>query len=594
VTDTGDWFDCPKHQVHAVLVPYLQHLADTQRETRLLWDEIFLGMFLDAENVSILPSRGLADQLPSQATSGVPLNVVQPAVMTLESRIAVARPRPFYLGVDADPDLARMAKKMQRWTDGAYDEVQAYAMGQELILSAAIFGTVGCKAIVRNGRPAVEKVMRAEILVDESLGQGMNPRERGEVREVSKGALLKQFPKHKAAIQALGVLTTSWGNQTSYTDLVRVFEWTRLPENGKPGRRVIVIPGATLVDVEHTRPYFDVFVLRFANHPTSFFGIGIPDILKSIQASINRKVRSVEANLRLHSNPIMLLPEQGNIVPAQIRSVPGTILRVRKGLEPQLQTHVIMPPEVYRWIWDLVQQAARRVGISEMSQGAVKPAGIDSGKGIESLSELQADRLSTVSQRYEQAIAIDMSTRILDACEDAFKVDPDFSVVAKDRGRAEKLFWRDVRSVRESLSVQVMASNFIGRTPAAAFTDIERALKLGIIEDPADAAELMQFPDIQRLLGDRSAAKEQLEKQVEAILEQGEDGYVDPNPYGGVAGLQLGLRVYNAAYNRAQLDSVPEDRLGLLQKYMDETLDLIKSLQPVAPAQPNQEPGAQQ
>lgn len=581
--DVAEWVKLPRNQVHDVLVPYLRHLVDTHRQTRLTWLEIFLGMYLDMEGVSILPSRGVNDSTPFNGSPGVPLNVVQPCVETAESRITQARPRAFFKGVDADPKLRRRARNQQKFIDGTFDRMHAYDNGGQILKDAAIFGTAAGKIVLINGKPQIERLLAAELLVDESLGAGMKPREMGEVREVSRAALMRAYPKYKNEIMRLPGIDSAM--PAAYYDLVQVFEWTRLPEEGAPGRRVIVIPGATLADEKHERDYFDIFVLRWANHPTSFFGIGIPQMLMAIQTSINKQVRCVEQNLHLHANPRMLLPEQGNIVPAHMRSVPGTVLRVTKGLEPQLLTTAIMPVEVYNWIENMSRKANDRVGLSSATVGAKKEPGIDSGKGLEQLSELQSDRLAAPSMRYER-MYLDMTERTFDRIEEAFDRDPNFSTVAKDRRNSKKMFWRDVRMSRDTFDIELQASNFIGRTPAAAFTDIERCLKLGIITDPADAAEMMQFPDIQRLLGDRTAAREVLEEQIDELFEHGESAYVSPNPYGGVEGLQLGLRVYYVAYNRAQLESVPEESLSLLQRYMDESMRLIKSLEPPPPPPP--------
>lgn len=590
-SNVAEWTTLPRYAVHDVLMPYLRHLVDNDRASRLTWNEIFLGMFLDMEGVSILPSRGANQSTPFAGSPGVPLNVVQPAVETAESRISQARPRPFFKGVGADPRLRRKAKNLQKFVDGTFDKVKAYPVGAQLLKDAAIFGTAAYKSILVNGKPQLERLLAAEVLVDDSLGMGTRPFEQGEVREVSRAALAAAFPKKATEIAALSGVDSA--APTAFYDLVNVYEWTRLPNGKQKGRKVIVIQGATLSDDEYAKDYFDIGILRWSNHPTSFFGVGIPQMLMAIQTSINKQVRAVEQNLFLHNNPRMLLPEQGNIVPAQLRSVPGTVLRVQKGLEPTLWVTQIMPPEVYAWIENMARKANDRIGISAATMGAKKEPGIDSGKGLEELSELQSDRLASVSMRYEE-MYLDMATRLIDTIEQAFEQDPDFSIVAKDRSKAEKMFWKDIRMPRDTYEVELLAANFISRTPGAAFTDIERLLKMGIIDDPADAAEMLDFPDIKRALGDKTAAKEVLEQQIEDIYEHGQDAYVSPNPYGGASGLQLGLKVYYDAYCRAQLDDVPQDRVDLIQQYMDECLALLKSLEPPpAPPAPPMAPPTQ-
>lgn len=532
-------------------------------------------MYTDQADCSVLPSRCTGASSPLYASQAVPINVAQPIVDTAEAKIAGAtRPRPYFKSVGGNWSQKRKCMRLQKFVDGEIDRTKAYEIGSRMVKDAGIFGTAACKIYVKNGRIQIDRILASELLVDENLAFDAEPRELTHVKEVSKRLLARSFSKNAAAIEALTTVGTSY---TSWSELVEVYETWSLAEGCpgkpgyKPGRHVITIPGATLLDEEYKYDYFPIVVFRWAELATGFYGQGLIHQIMGIQAEISRWFRNISQSLHLLANPRVLLPEQGSINPNHITNAWGTVLKYKAPWKPEMWTSAIMPPEVYQWFENMYRKAFERTGLSTQSTFATKQPGIESGKAIREMSDIQSDRLAPVSVRY-QNLYLGIATRFIDCAEEIFAADKDFSTVFQGTRNAERLRYADVRLEKDDYTIQLFATAFLSRTPAAAFDDIRDLMTAQLI-DASEARSLLNFPDLQHLFDLENANRDNLERQIELILDKGI--YLAPQPYDGLDGLELGKKVYKEAYARARMEAVEESKLNHFRSYLDETIRMI-------------------
>lgn len=560
---------------HVALQPYLQDLKSRYRDARLAWFEVFLGMYSDSQDVAILPSRASGVSSPLTSQQAVPLNICAPIVDTGEAKIAGAtRPRPYFKGVGADWSKKRKAKRLQKFIDGEFDRTGAYRIGSRVCKDGGIFGTAGAEPYLKNGQICLDRVLASEIIVDENLAHDAAPREMTRIREVSKSLLAERYPKHAKAIEALPPV----GMSTKWSELVEVYDTVCLPSGAKdkdgdpkPGRRVITIPGATLSYKDYTRDYFPWVIFRWTEMPTGFFGQGLIHQVMGIQLEISRSDRNIAKSLHLLANPRVLTFEGSGIDPHHITNAWGTVLKCRKGMEPTIWTSQIVPPEYYQWVQDKYLKAFERVGMSTQSAFARKEPGVDSGKHARELSDIQADRLAPVSVRYEN-FYLDLAKRYVDLAEELFETDKEFSTVINGSRYAERLRWADVRLDKADYTVQMFATNFIGRTPGAAFDDVKELMASELI-DANEARALMEFPDLQRVFDLRNADRDAFEQQIELILDR--DLMLSPDPYMGLESLKMGKELFREAYNRARAENVEKNKLDLMRNWLDACVNLI-------------------
>ncbi len=581
------WTDAPKNAVHDILVPYLLSLKTEYRDTRLTWFECFIGMYSDMQDISLLPSRSSSPASPLTNRYAVPINVVAPLVDTAEARITQARPRPFFKTVGGTWSQQRQAKKLQKFADGIFDETKTYRLGAQALKDAALLGTGCIKVFTRNGKIHAERVLISEILVDESLGFDRNPPEIGQVKEVSRQLLIKSFPKHEAAIMALLSVSTRTG--TAWNDMVEVYECWWLARGEEPGRHVMVIPGATLEDEEWPHEYFPIVFIRWRHAPTGFHGLGIAQQVMSGQIEITSTVRNISKNLHIHTNPRVLVANGSALNPQHITNAWGTVLTYTPPYKPELWSQQIVPPEVYQWFQMMYEKQFEITGLSSQSAFAQKPKGVTSGKAMDSLSDIQSDRLAPVSMRYED-FYLDLTRAYVDAAEMLYEKNPKLSVVSPGSRHAERLNWKDVRMPKDDYTLQLFAANFLSRTPSGLFQDVQDLMNTQLIK-PDAARKLLDFPDLQQFFDNENAMVDNFESQIEKILDEGlmlEPQSFDLDPD------QTGLQVYRQAYNRARLDEVPENKLAMLRDWIEKYQDLVTAAQPPpAPPMPAQPQPAQ-
>jgi hypothetical protein len=595
VADSKHWREAKPYEAHPLLVPYMESLKTQYRDSRLVWFETFVGMYSDMQDVSLLPSRATAPMSPVINKYAVPINVIAPLVDTAEARITQTRPRPFFKTVGGSWSQQRQAKRLQKFADGIFDETKAYRLGQQALKDAALLGTGAVKVQIRSGRIKAERVLVSDLLVDEALGFDRNPPEMGEVKEVSRAKVLAELCKtddQRDAVRKLVSISSRMG--LLWGDMVEVFEWWALPQGDEPGRHVIMVQGATLLDEEWKHDYYPIIIIRWRNAPTGFYGLGLAQQAMASQIEITAVVRNISKNLHLHTNPRVLNPTGSNINPNHITNAWGTVLEYTPPLKPELWTQQIVPPEVYQWFQMMYEKVFEMCGLSTQTAFAQKPAGLTAAKAIRELADIQSDRLAPMSQSYEQ-MYLDMATAFIDLAEQLGE-EEGYSVVSSSSKRAERLKWKDVKMPKDSFTIQLFATNFLSRTPSGIFDDVEDLMRLQLI-DATTARKLMDFPDLQQVFDDENAARDNFESQIEKILD--ENLYLAPQPFDD---LQLGLKVYRDAYNRARLDDVPEDRQERMREWIQEAQALIASsapppappgaMSPGAPMQPQAQPGA--
>jgi hypothetical protein len=589
------WSQVARGSEHVTLQPYLQELKSRYRDSRLAWLEVFLGAYTDCQDVSVLPSRATVAASPLLTQQGVPINICMPVVDTAEAKIAGAtRPRPYFKGVGADSSKKRKCKKLQKFIDGEFDRTEAYRVGSQMVKDAGIFGTSAAEPYIRNGRICLDRVLASELLVDENLAFDARPREMTRIREVSKSVLLAnpKFKRFKPQIEALVTVGTS-GN--SWSDLVEVADTCSLPsgerdEEGKllPGRRVITIPSATLSSEDWPHEYFPWVVFRWSEMPTGFFGQGLIHQVLGIQLEITRWFKSISRSLHLLANPRVLFPNGGDVNPNHMTNAWGTILKYQPPYKPEIWTSPVMPPEVYSWFENMYSKAFERVGLSSQSAFARKEPGVDSGKAMRELSDIQADRLAPVSVRY-QNVFLDLARRYIDLAEKLYEADEEYATVVQGSRTAERLKYDDVRLDPDDYTIQMFATAFLARTPGAAFDDVKDLMQSQLI-DADEARALMDFPDLQRVFDLRNSARDHYEQCIESMLDR--SLLVLPEPYDGLDNLKLGKLIVQDAYNRARVEAVEESKLRLFRQWLDACVGLIEAAE--ADALAKQQPPPQQ
>jgi hypothetical protein len=569
------WED--KESAHKKLVPLVGNIREHQnyRHVENLRHLRLYG------NFEILGLNSYQYNQPS-ATRGldhrVTLNIVQSCVDTAASKIAKNTPRPMFLTSGGSPKQQKKAKMLQKFIDGAFYETRINQTTPLTFLDAGVFGLGGVKVYSRFAKICAERVNVDEILVDDAEGFYGTPRNLYQTKAVSREILLKAYPKHKAAINALprvdGATTYP---AMDFADLVQVNEAWHLPtrDDAKDGRHVICIEGADLENEVWERSGFPFAWYRWNPKLFGFYAQGLAEQLLGLQVEINKILRIIQVAQHLLSTPAVYVEKGSEVLTSHLNNMIGRIIKYR-GTLPQVISHGAINPELYQHLERLYAKAFEIAGISQLSAQSKKPEGLDSGKALREFNDIESERFMQAGKRWEQ-YHVEISRLFIQEAREIAKKEPEFAVRAKNKRFIEKIKWAEVDVPEDEYIIQTFPTSGLSQTPSGRLKEVQEWLQSGMV-DVDTGRELLDFPDLEAHESVKSASRKLVREVVSKILE--DDEYTSPDQFWDLA---YCVSYGTMSYNRAMLDGADNDSLELLTRFIETANSLLQASQP-APA----------
>jgi len=427
---------------------------------------------------------------------------------------------------------------------------------------------------------------RDEFIVDYYDGMYGTPRQIHQVKYMDRTVLAEMFPDSKNAIMSAPNGLSASAQAASTVDMVKVIESWHLPsgEGADDGARTICIETATLHSEEYNKAYFPFVFLRYSDRLAGFYGQGVVEQIVGVQIEVNKTLRNIQRAQHLVAVPRVLVDATGSLPTSQISNEIGSLIKYT-GSKPEFFTPKGMNPEVYNHLQWLISSAFEIVGVSQLSAGSKKPAGLDSGVALREYSDIESERFAIVGQRYENFF-LEISKIIVDMSRDIYTEDKSLSVNIKGKDFIQTIKWADVDLADDSFIMQLFPTNMLPKTPAGRLQAVQELVQGGFI-DKDIALDLLDFPDLQGAMNLGTANINLIKKQLDDIMESGE--YSPPEP---AMDLQRALTMAQNTYLEVRAKNIGEDELELLLRYIDDCNRLIMLATPAAPAVPT-EPGSE-
>ena len=517
--------------------------------------------------------------------SNITMNVVKSCIDTAQSKIAKSKPRVQFLTEEGNFSLQERAKKMTKYVEGVFYDQDVYEKAQKMFISACVFGTGVLKVYHENGKIQVENVFIQEIKVDNQEGMYGKPRQMHQVKQVSKDVLMAQFPEHiDAIINATSKNTINRGNKVYATEMVEVIESWHLPSNqhSNDGRHVITIENTILFDEKYEKDYFPFVFFKWSDRLAGFYGQGLAEQLLSIQVEINKMLKNIQKAIHLIAVPRVGVDAASKVSTNMLTNEIGMMFKYA-GSPPSFFTPQAMNAEVYNHLKWLIQSAYEITGITQLSATGKKPAGLDAAVALREYQDIETERFMITAQRYEQ-LFLDLAEIVIDMSRDMYKEDSKLKVKVQSSKFIETINWKDVDLDDSKFILKMFPVSLLPSTPAGKLQKVQELLQGGLIGQE-QALNLLDFPDLDKAQSLEMASLKLAEKQLAKIIEKGE--YVSPEPQ---QGLELALKLAQQQYLKQKIDNLPEDRLELILRYIDDVDRLIKQAQPEAPVAPEPAP----
>lgn len=509
------------------------------------------------------------------------LNVVRNCIDAATSLITRAQPAISYRPVGSLGNMfepAQRAKARGKYVDGLFYMNKAYVLGPQAFKDAGIMGT-GLIKICRDywdggkqGCVRFEKTFPGEVWVDDAEAIYGEPRTLLHTRSFDRCTLEEMYPKFRDKIRAAANPGTILYSTNPISEQVRVVEIWRLPTypGAGDGRHCICIDGATLVDEKYIHEAFPFAVMRWNEEPLGWFGTGLAYQLTGIQYEVNSLVRQAQIALYSAGNMKVFLEKGSKVSKAHINNDLWMTLVDYIGKPPTFHTPEPVSASLQAMLQFYLDQAYAITGISQLAARGEIPAGLaGSGRAQLVYKDSDSQRFVTVTRQYERFYQ-DLAERGLEAASDVYEKTGSLDMKYVGRHFAEQIAFDDIGEDKDEFVVRSEPVSMLPYTLAGKLALAEQYKANGYISDAA-AKKMSGVADLDLELELELAPVDLIDERLDRIVSKGE--YVGPHPR---MDLELAMQRGTLAFQRAELDGVPQDRIDLIGVFIDECADLMK------------------
>lgn len=571
------WWKAKKEEVHKELFAKWSEMDKNQSAVTQDFAR-YLFMYGGARALNYYAMADLTVQATIQlGGTQLSLNIVKAFCDTQMSKIGKNKAKPMFITEKGMWDAQTSAKRLTMFVDGQFRQSKVYQKADKVFQAATIWGTGVAKIYdVKDEMRFDSLIPQEQYRVDLEEAKYGEPKTHYENHYIDRELLAAEYPKLAEKIRSADSGRGMFGSNSFRQDgNVQVLESIRLPVGKEKGRHVICISNATLEDEEWTDKNHHYEFYHYDISPIGFFGTGIPEAIFSIQIEINKILRRLQKSMHLMSVPRVFLPSGSTMVKNHFSNEIGEIIEL-SGAAPIVAVAQSIAPDVAQQLVFLLTQAAEVLGISRMSYASVKAPGIDSGKGLNTLSDIETDRHAATSLRWEEFFMgvsrkyINGASRIDARLKKEYAEAKDKTglkngyEIPVDQGKfMTKIKWSDIKLKDDQYIMKSYPTNLLSKTPAAKLKDVQDMFASGLI-DGITAQSLLDFPDIEAVTSLQTAQFQAVMKVIEMLC----DGkYESPDP---LMDLQMGQVWVQNAYINYKDAGLPESKLSLFRQWIDE------------------------
>lgn len=511
-------------------------------------------------------------------------NIVQSCIDTLTSRISQNKPKPMFLTQAGDSKLQRKAKKLDQFCYGLYYENGLYQMGPKGFRDGTIFGEGIIHPYSDCGSVKYERVMPYELLVDylESHYGPESTKSLFRIKNIDRTQLQEMYPDKAAEIAQMTntSLFLSAANR-SVSDTVTVVEAWRLPTGSQSGRHVITTGDMALLDEDYEESFFPFAIFRYNPRVYGFYAQGMAEQLVPLQVEINRTLISIQRSLYLGGTHKIFVKAGSKVIKSHFDNMIGTILEYAGDTMPQYVVPQLVQPEIYAHLESMIQKGYQLPGVSQLSASSLKPMGIDSGKALRAVDDIQVQRFQTVAQAYEQFF-VDIARITVSVARKTYQEMGKLTVKVPGKRFIEKIDWKDVDLDDDEFQLQIYPVSKLPNDPEGRLATIQEMMQAGLLS-PDVGRRLLDFPDLESEENLANSSIDYLHMILDKMIEDGE--FTPPEPFDNLTKARALALEY---YAQGKLNNLKEDRLELLRQFIKQ-IDLL-----MPPPQPMGAPGMPQ
>jgi hypothetical protein len=530
---------------------------------------------------------------PNLPENRVKYNIVTSATDTLSAKISKMKPKVSFLTGGGQFHVQERAKKLEKFTVGAFYANKIYGLHQQCFRDSLIFDLGAIKHYRMDGKICSERVFPFEIYVDAADAMYGKPTHIYHVKFVHKEMLAEMYPDSRAAImESTGTLDPTSARSSvnqqeeEYCVIVEAWHLKSNYEDADDGRHVICVEKGVILDEAYDRPTFPFTFMTWSNPIVGFYGQSLCDRLTSNQIEINKMLRIIQRSFHLGSAFKVFLEYGSKVAKEHINNEIGSLVYY-SGTKPEFYVPKVVHEEFFQHLEWLIKSSYEEAGISQLSSAAKLPPGIDggSGKALRTYNDLETERFILTSQSYEASF-LETATQYIDLAREAYEAGEDLKVTAESKKFVESIKWSEVDLEHDQYIMQMFPTSSLPSTPSGRLAYIQELIQAQIIP-PEFALTLLEFPDIEGYAALKTAPLDDLMDTLDQMLYKGK--FSPPEPF---QNLKLGITTFQSAYLKAKKDGAPDDRLEMIRTWIAMADVMVNPVVPGLPVGPQGAPGA--
>ena len=503
------------------------------------------------------------------------INLIKSCIDSVTSRISQANVRPFFNPVNGNYDTNEACREAQHFFDIWLDEQHAYPKSVMCFRDASVYdiGVMHVNPLTKG----ISRVAPWEYFVD--------PAEYYHGAVTRAMVLKKYFPL--ASVQTWtdnkelkGLFDKdpfAQGEYATYYDLYKGEVWQFYDHYPICAPKKLDF---TQYGGLYRRPFVEMF---YTKPMKGFFSVSLADDIYPIQRQVDELVMRLDNASRKAILNMILVPNGSGMKASNLENG-VTAYNYNPGPDGG-KADVITPPAINPQFLTLLELYVDKVyqiaGISQLSAQSQKPSGLNSGKALQTMEDIESDRFNTQLQQFTHFL-VDVSRVAIDCFPGKDNILP------TDIGR-EKLTWGDLRKQRDLFSVQFSAASSLSKDPEEKRNEIQFLIDSNLI-DKGSVAKFYQLPDLEGVYTLASSAENYVERIISNAIKNGDLDYsqtVDLNLLKSKSLAKLNQLL------AADDDAEYVDRLtDLLYKVMADMKNISLVINPEAPAPPAPPPSS--
>ncbi len=493
----------------------------------------------------------------------ITFNGVQSVIDTVTAKIAKNRPKPLFLTSGGDYRQQRQAKMLNAFADGVFYENHTHDLGVQVFRDACVWGDGFIHVFERDGRVAHERVLPSEIYVDEMEALYGEPRQMHRIKAVDRAVLLDLFPDKRDVIMEASAARLDDTGRSVVADLVQVRESWHLPSGpeAKDGAHVLTLDGYALTEMEPwAHQWFPFARMSWSPRLYGFWSQGLAEQLQNLQLEVNKLLWVIQRSFHLGGSFKILIENGSKIVKEHLNNEIGAIVNY-SGTPPAYVTPPMVPGELFGHLQNLISKMYEQAGISQLSAGSMKPAGLNSGKALREFNDIESDRFHVVGRAYER-LFLDVARLSIATVQDIAGGRRSYEVRVPGRKAITKVDWKGIDLRDSDYVMQCYPVSSLPNDPAGRLQTVQEYAQAGFLS-PRQARRLLDFPDLDAVEALGNAAEDYLVSILDKMVDEGV--YAPPEPYDDLA---LGRQMALEYYAHGKSNDLEEERLELLRRFL--------------------------